>query len=1286
MVSSKFLPYIGSSYLKIGLQISWPLLYLPQNNSNLFATSIIPFSLLLRPLSILFLSLLILSCGTTGLYISSDERDWENSLPPNENEIIYQVFLIGDAGAPKLDGDPTLTLFENHLKEASEYSAAVFLGDNIYNYGLPDSTDPQRAFYERRIVAQLETVQDFKGRVVFVPGNHDWDDGRADGLNAVRRQERFIEEYLDRGNTFLPDNGFPGPHEIKLMDEDDHPDLNEDIRLVALDTHWWLHEHEKPYGDNGDFNVNDAGDVINELEDIIRDRKKDYLIVAAHHPLVSNEAHGGYFPLSTHFKPPIFGSLYVLYRRIFGLKQDIPHHRYSSMVRSIRSTFREKEDVIYVAGHSHTLQYHKTVQSRRYNTHHIVSGSGSKTDYVANGKGAHFAYGGQGFVTLNIYTDGSLWMEAWIPNDDGSEGELIYRTMVQGPNSRIDEPEVIEDREEILANTETTIAANPNYDRGGFLYRGLLGANRREMWSVESEYPIFDVTKIEGGLEPVRYGGRGQSNTLHLNGEDGKEFVLRSVDKQAGKVWSEELRQSFALDAAQDQFSMLNPFAALVVAELAKPIGVYHTNPEYFIVPDDPMLGGYGDLMAGELGLFERKPDNDMSDVSSVGNAEDVISSIDFLREVDNDIDHRVDQPLLARSRLFDMLIGDWDRHSDQWRWAAVEPEDEQGKIYQPIPRDRDVALMRLDGLIPTLAKLGPFAQYQNFDYSYGNLKGLNLNSLGLTRRFTNQLSRDEWIKIAEDIKAKLTDAQIEQAVAAYPDEIEEKFGQETIEILKARRDQLPEIARIYSSQLDKVVTIPASHKRERILINILDEDRIQVQVYKLTRKGNLREIYFDRTFNDAQTNELRIFAMGDDDEIIVSGNERPRINIRIIGGSGNDTFVDQNPEVRRNIDIYDTEITNTDAESRSRFNFSDNSEINRFDYNHDYQWNSTMVGFFFAFNDDDGLFIGGGPRFTKHGFRKIPDQKHYIRANYAPITGAGNIRYTGDWYQFSGNWHGNVEGTVLLPESYRYFFGLGNNTRRQDQLDSDFYRARLEQYSVFGTASILLQDVLDFHIGGGIQYTNVDDVQGEQSILNDPRLGINPNIFDSQYYGQLSTGVSITDVDNPVNPQYGFKLSLNSIGNLSLNDESETHLNLSGSTSFYASGSGKRQFTFAGRFGSEHIIGSFPFYQANTLGATQNLRGFTNQRFTGRTTVYSNAEIRLELVDFYRYLFGGKGGILTFFDAGRVWTDGENSSTIHQGYGGGIWFNIFNQMLISATYGTSGDENSFEIKAGFFF
>lgn len=1230
---------------------------------------------------------IVTACGTTGLYIDQNSRDWKNNPPPNNEETIYSVYLIGDAGSPNLENDPTLKLFTAFLNKAEEQSAAIFLGDNIYNFGLPDSTHPRRTFYEQRINAQLNTVADFKGRVVFVPGNHDWNNGLEGGLEAVKRQEAYIEQYLDRGNTFLPDDGFPGPFEIELMDDDEHPSLRHDIRLVALDTHWWLHDHEKAYGDNGDFYVNDAGDVINEMQDIIRDRKNDYLIVAAHHPLYSNESHGGYFPLSTHFAPPIFGSLYVLYRKIFGYKQDIPHHRYSAMADALKGTFSEKEEVIFVSGHAHTLQYHKKTKSKRYNTHYLVSGSGSKTDYVAKGKGADFAYGGNGFMILNFLTDGSVWMEAWTPNDDGSEGELIYRTQVQPPNSSIDEPEEFEDRNEILAATPTKVKAEVGYDRGGGLYRALLGTNHREKWAVEVEFPVFDVTKVEGGLEPVRFGGRGQSNTLHLDGENDKEYVLRSVNKQAGKVWDDALKQSFALEVAQDQFSMLNPYAALVVAELAKYSDVYHTNPRYYVVPDDPLLGGYGDLMAGTLALFERKPDNDMSDLASVGRPEEVLSHLDFMREVDGDLDHRVDQTLFARSRLFDMLIADWDRHADQWRWGAFEPADEKGKIYRPIPRDRDVALMKLNGLIPTLAKLGPFAQYQNFDNSYGNLKGLNQNSLGLTRRFTNQVDENEWVELAFEIKQSLTDETIEEAVKAYPDPIFDQFGEETIEILKNRRDQLPEIALEYARLLNKVVSVTGSHKRERVIVHVLDNKELTVEVYKLSGKGNLKEKYFERTFNSDQTNEVRIFAMGDDDEFIIKGDSKSAIKLRLIGGSGEDRFVDEDPGTKRNLHVYDTAISNEDDfETTADVNLSADPAINQYYYKTDYQWNSTQVGFFFAFNDDDGIFIGGGPRFEKHGFRKSPAQKHYIRANYAAITGAANIRYNGAWYDFSKNWSANVDGKALLPESYRYFFGLGNDTRREDQLSSEFYRARLEQYQILGKASIEIQNLLRYHVGAGLQFTKLDDVEGEPSILNEPSLGINPNIFSNQYYGQLTTGFSLSDVDNQINPKHGFKLGVSGLANLGLNTASKSHLRLTGESSFYFSGASNRQLTFAGRFGSEHIIGNFPFYEANSLGASRNLRGFNNQRFTGRTSVFTNAELRIELFDFYRYLLGGKGGILTFADGGRVWTDGEQSTTWHQGYGGGLWFNVFDQFLISATYGTSGSENSFEIKAGFFF
>ena len=62
------------------------------------------------------------------------------------------------------------------------------------------------------------------------------------------------------------------------------------------------------------------------------------------------------------------------------------------------------------------------------------------------------------------------------------------------------------------------------------------------------------------------------------------------------------------------------------------------------------------------------------------------------------DNDHTVNQEAVLRARLLDMLIADWDRHFDQWRWTTRDTG--QGKSYIPIPRDRDQAFFYSDGLI----------------------------------------------------------------------------------------------------------------------------------------------------------------------------------------------------------------------------------------------------------------------------------------------------------------------------------------------------------------------------------------------------------------------------------------------------------------------------------------------------------------------------------------------------------------------------------------------------------
>lgn len=1233
--------------------------------------------------------LFLVSCSSSQTFIDTDDGDPFLLNPPPEEDLVYQTFLIGDAGAPSLEvQEPTLKLLQFFLEKAGEHSAAIFLGDNIYLNGLPDSTHPDRKFYEQRIIEQLKTVKNYSGRIFFIPGNHDWNDGKRGGLEAVNRQERFVEEYLGKGNTFIPDDGFPGPVNIKLMDDDEDPRLREDIRLIALDTQWWLHKYDKPYGDTGEYELFDAGDVLIELDDILKKQRNDFLLIAAHHPLVTHGTHGGYLPPSTHLKPPVFGSLYAIYRRVFGLEQDVSHHRYAEMVRALREIFRahEIEDLIYASGHSHSLQYHKD-EGKRINHHYLVSGSGTKEGYVAKDRGAEFTHSGKGFMSVKYYGDGSVWVEAWAPESDGSTGKLLYRNRLKEPYlDAFDDEDSLDIPDIDYSDSTKMVAPNPDYDNRSRLYEWLAGEHNRKYWSVKSEYPLFDLTEMEGGLEPIRMGGKGQSTTIHFEREDGRDYVLRSVDKEAGRIWDEELRKTVALDLAQDQFSILNPYAAVLIPDMANAIGIYHTNPKLYFIPEDPMLGVYKEEMSNQVALFEVRPNGDMSDVDHMGNSDEILSSTELFRELDNDIDHRVDQKLFAKNRLFDMLLADWDRHSDQWRWASFEPEDEKGKIYKPIPRDRDLAMMNMTGLIPGLAKiLGPFVQYQNFDENYGNLKGLNQNSLALTRRFTNQLTKEDWLEAAEEIRSNLGDEVIEQAVKNYPEPVFEKYGEETIRVLKERRDKISEIAEEYYSLISRVISIPGSNKRERFLVTIVDDEKIQVQVFKLSGEGELRERYYDRTFHNKETNELRLFGMGGNDEFMLAGEASNPIKIRVIGGSGDDSYWDETTKVglQKTVEIHETETGNSiNAGDNSKVKRADIRENVHYNYKDDFRWNTVLAKLYFEYNSNDGVFLGGGPEFIQHGFRKNPASKHFVRGNYAPRTGAANIRYNGLWNEVAGKWRAELEAQFLFPKSYRNFFGLGNETTLEERSEN-YYRARLYQYSIEPGLGIS-KNILEFYAGLSFKATNVE--RDPNNIVTDPNSGIGAGEFDEQWFTGVRTVIKINDLDNNINPRKGYRLNAEAHLSVGVQNTNDYFGTVRSGLEIYLSPSINRQITFANRIGADQNIGNFPFYEASTLGGTTNLRGFRSRRFSGRSSLYNNTEMRIELFDFYNYLLGGKVGINGFYDVGRVWTDSESSSVWHQGYGGGIWLNIFDSFLVNGGIGFSEEGSLFTVKAGFLF
>ncbi|MGB3145160.1 MAG: phosphoesterase, partial [Maribacter sp.] len=145
-------------------------------------------------------------------------------------EVSHTFYLIGDAGLSPMGGmNPALKIFKDRLDLAGENSTAIFLGDNIYPAGLPSPIDSTVAYLEAKndLDAQLKTLENFKGRPLFIPGNHDW---YTEGLIGLEREENYIKNALKQKNPFLPENGCP----IDVVE------IGDDVVIITLDTEWYL--------------------------------------------------------------------------------------------------------------------------------------------------------------------------------------------------------------------------------------------------------------------------------------------------------------------------------------------------------------------------------------------------------------------------------------------------------------------------------------------------------------------------------------------------------------------------------------------------------------------------------------------------------------------------------------------------------------------------------------------------------------------------------------------------------------------------------------------------------------------------------------------------------------------------------------------------------------------------------------------------------------------------------------------------------------------------------------
>ncbi|MEP7141727.1 MAG: BamA/TamA family outer membrane protein [Ferruginibacter sp.] len=1170
-----------------------------------------------------------------------------------QDAIQYRVILIGDAG--EMSAEQKAVLLDAAQKNIAGKTIALFLGDNIYPKGmeLPGNKGAQAS--QDILRSEYEGLRKAGMPVYFVPGNHDWDKSGPDGFKKMIQVNKFLRDQNDSLLQIIPKDACPGPYELVV---------SENLVVVAMDSEWWLYPFSKVAEGTG-CECKTKRDVLGKLNDIIQRNKDKIILFATHHPFKTYGSHGGYYTLKDHIFPltnltekmyiplPVIGSLYPLLRILLPPTEDLKNVLYSDMISNVDDVLKLHPNIIHVAGHEHALQL---IQGAVLE---LGSGAGSKHTPVRNGKGSIFSSPSSGYVIADILLDKSIRLTFRVYNKGEIKNEFVY----DKPYTNISA--IAEPMGTVINGDSITIKLNGDFDKVSSIHRGLFGENYRKVWAMETTMPVLRIS--EAHLIPKELGGGMQTHSLRLM-EDKKEWVLRSIEKFPDKLLPQSLANTLAADILRDNSTAAFPFAPLTVPVFSDAVGVPHSNPKVVYIAPDKSLGIYSKDFANTISLFEER--------EPLGKSSSTINMTDKLKD---DNDNTVDQQAFLRARLLDIFLGDWDRHGDQWRWVAEDAD--KGKIYKPVPRDRDQVFFVNQGFFPKLVSL-PWIQpkLQGFGGKIKNINTLAFNARLIDGIFTNDLSYDDWLKNTEQVVNALSDSVIETALKRLPKNVYEATHPQLAEQLKSRKkDLLLKMPRYYRF-LNKIIDINTSDKNELVTIRDTLDGQLGINIYKISKNDEPGKLIYSRLLVPSVTREIRLFLLKGNDSVVINNRSAP-IRIRIVGDatSAKKYDISGRPQYLRKIHIYDgtANAAFTGAANSIHRHLSDdaaNTELQQTD-----RYNKTIPLLNAGFNVDDGFILGGGVKLIRQGFRKQPySSTQQITLAHSFSTNAFRFIYKGEWLNATGKADFLLLASALAPDNTQNFFGRGNASQFNKTGDyKRFYRTRFSLYNLAPAFRWRSGKANSITLAPTFQYYRYDaDGNNGRFINNTSQIHSYDSTTIAKDKSHAGIVISLTNDtrNNILLPTYGSYVNMRVQGYAALNNYSKSFAQLTTEFAVYKSIDRKSNVVIANRLGGGVTTGKTTFYQSLFLGGHENLLGYHQYRFAGEHILYNNLEARIKLANVASYILPGQLGIVGFYDIGKVWQKGYNASTWHQGAGGGIYFAPAQLAVFQLVVGSSGE------------
>lgn len=1218
------------------------------------------------------------SCATyTAQYLDKDKK----VTYPYGKKLEKRFFLIGDAGNAAM-GETTLGLkaLKSVLDTTSAKDYVLFLGDNLYPEGMPEKDSPERAIAEYRLDAQVDALKDFDGQIVFIPGNHEYYSG---GIKGLKRQEDYLNKKLKdkQKQVFYPEDGC-GLTQIEVSD---------DIQLVIMDSQWFLEDWDNNPGINDDCDIKTREKLFLAVEDALKDNQEKTIIFAVHHPLYTNGPHGGQFAAEKHLYPfqnslplPGIASLVTLVRKSGGISiQDRINERYRQMADRLITLSRDSDRIIFVSGHEHSLQY-----SRDGNIPQIVSGAGSKTSATKITKNAQFTYGKQGFAMLDVFDDGSSWVRYYAAEEDGTR--LLFETPIHQADK---EYKLDSLPTKFPATVQASIYKTDDTEKNE-LYEGVWGKHYRDAYGVKVTAPTVDLDTLYGGLTPVRKGGGHQSKTLRMVDKQGREYNMRALEKSAVRFLQavafkdtyiqDDLENTLPDRILKDFYTAAHPYAGFIVGNLSDAIGVYHTNPVLFYIPKQKALGKYNEEYGDELYMIEEKPMDGFKDLASFGKPDDIDSTDKLYKNLRNDEKYSLDERSYIRARLFDMLLGDWDRHDDQWRWARFDHKDGTS-TYKPIPRDRDQVFSSYDGtLLGTIRTMMTAAKMlQVYDDNLQNLEWFNKEPLPMDRILLQNFTKEDFVAEAKYIQEHLTDEVIDESFLLFPPEVKNEHLEAVKQTLKNRRGNLVDIAERYSDYLSKLIILHGTDKDDIFEINRSGKGETTIKVYR-NIDGKKAKLMIDKVFKKPETHEIWIYGLDDDDVFEVTGDGKDPIKIRIIGGQNNDIYHIKNG---KNVILYDHKSKNNTVEEKggARIDFTDNYEVNLFDYKKD-RYNSTTFFPAIGFNPDDGIRVGAQATRTYYGFETNPfTSKHTITAGYYFATDGFQAMYDGEIANVVGGRTNMILGARMTSDNFaQNFFGYGSDTpNNDDDTGMDYNRVKMRQLSAY--AGFVRRSNYGSDFKAQLMFYGAEVHRDETRFIE--TFNTTDEFYGWKYFGTVEGNYTFRSYDDALTPGRGMLFSLTTGFTNNVEDLDKNFGYLKSQVEFYSPISRNKHLVLKSSAATHVIFGNgYQFYQAANLGGNTGLRGFRNQRFTGKNSLVFSEDIRYKFKDIKTRFLPLQLGVFAGVDYGRVWIEHDPDNAWQNSYGGGVWVNILDALRADLMLFNSTDGPRFSFAFGFRF